>query len=341
MKPGGAKKRNGHRPRLAFVGLGWIGVHRLNTIATSDAVEIAALYDEQPGACEAASQIAPSAAIISSYDEILEDSIDGVVIATPNAFHVTQTVAALRAGISVFCQKPLGCNVPEVWQAVSAAKESNCLLGVDFSYRFIPGMQQIRKLVQGGELGQIFSVDLKFHNGYGPDKKWFYERAASGGGCVLDLGIHLIDLALWTLNFPRIADVTSALFHQGNTLRQPYEEVEDYAVARMRTVDDVVMNLTCSWNLHVGADAEIEVCFYGTEGAASLRNINGSFFDFAAERYQRSQRELLYETGSDGNWAGLAALDWCERLAHGEKFTEHTEEFLSSAAVIDRIYARN
>jgi predicted dehydrogenase len=336
-----AKKRNGQRPRLAFVGLGWIGVNRLNTIAASDAVEIAALYDEERKASEKASEFAPNATIISSYDEILEDSIDGVVIATPNAFHVTQTVAALRAGISVFCQKPLGCNVPEVWQAVSAARESNRLLGVDFSYRFIPGMQQIRKLVQDGELGKIFSVDLKFHNGYGPDKKWFYERSASGGGCVLDLGIHLIDLGLWSLDFPRVADVTSELFYQGKPIKQPCDEVEDYAVARMRTVDGVILNLTCSWNLHVGADAEIEVCFYGTEGAAVLRNLNGSFHDFTAERYQRSQRELLYETGAGGNWGGLAALDWCQRLAQGEKFGDDTEEFLSSAAVIDRIYARN
>lgn len=341
MKAPAVKKRNGHRPRLAFVGLGWIGVNRLNTIATSDAVEVAALYDEQRNAAEAARQIAPNATIISSYDEILEDSIDGVVIATPNAFHVTQTVAALRAGISVFCQKPLGCNVPEVWQAVSAARESNCLLGVDFSYRFIPGMQQVRRLVQSGELGKIFSVDLKFHNGYGPDKKWFYERAASGGGCVLDLGIHLIDLALWTLGFPRIAAVTSALFCQGERIQQPCDQVEDYAVAHMRTVDDVAVNLTCSWNLNIGADAEIEACFYGTEGAACLRNIDGSFYDFAAERYHRSERQLIYESGSDRTWGGLAALDWCERLAQGEKFSANTEEFLNSAAIIDRIYARN
>lgn len=341
MKSRTAKKQNGRRPRLAFVGLGWIGVHRLNTIATSDSVEIAALYDEQRNAAEAASQIAPNATIISSYNEILEDSIDGVVIATPNAFHVTQTVAALRAGISVFCQKPLGCNVPEVWQAVSAARESNCLLGVDLSYRFIPGMQHVRRLVQSGELGKVFSVDLKFHNGYGPDKKWFYQRAASGGGCVLDLGIHLIDLALWTLHFPRIADVTSALFCQGEPIKQPCEQVEDYAVARMRTVDDVVVNLTCSWNLNIGADAEIEVRFYGTEGAASLRNVNGSFYDFVAERYQRSHRQVIYESGSDRKWGGMAALDWCERLAQGEKFSADTEQFLSSAAVIDRIYARN
>jgi predicted dehydrogenase len=333
------------KPRIAFVGLGWIGVHRLKTITASDAVEIAALYDERKDASEAARRLVPQASIISTYDEILEDSIDGVVIATPNALHVPQTVAALRAGISVFCQKPLGCNVLEVCQAVSAARENNCLLGVDFSYRFIPGMRQIRKLVRSGSLGKIFSVELKFHNGYGPDKQWFYERAASGGGCVLDLGIHLIDLALWTLDFPRVANVTSALFKQGEPIKQPYEEVEDYAVARMQTVDGVVLNLTCSWNLHVGADAEIEVCFYGMEGAACLRNVNGSFYNFVAERYQRSQREQLYESDSNGEWTGewggLAALDWCRRLASGEGFSPKTEEFLSSAAVIDRIYARN
>lgn len=333
------------KPRIAFVGLGWIGVHRLKTITTSDAVEIAALYDERKDASEAASRLVPQASVISSYDEILEDSIDGVVIATPNALHVPQTVAALRAGISVFCQKPLGCNVLEVYQAVSAARESDCLLGVDFSYRFIPGMRQVRKLVRSGALGKIFSVELKFHNGYGPDKQWFYERAASGGGCVLDLGIHLIDLALWTLGFPRVADVTSALFKHGEPLKQPCEEVEDYAVARMQTVDGVVLNLTCSWKLHAGADAEIEVCFYGTEGAAALRNVNGSFYNFVAERYRRSQREQLYESNSNGErggeWGGLAALDWCRRLARGEGFSSHTEEFLSSAAVIDRIYARN
>lgn len=332
------------KPRIAFVGLGWIGVHRLKTITTSDAVEIAALYDERRDACEAARRLAPNASVISSYDEILEDSIDGVVIATPNALHVPQTVAALRAGISVFCQKPLGCNVLEVCQAVSAARESDCLLGVDFSYRFIPGMQQIRNLVQGGTLGKIFSVDLKFHNGYGPDKQWFYERAASGGGCVLDLGIHLIDLALWALEFPRVAEVTSALFKQGEPIERPCEEVEDYAVARMKTVDGVVLNLACSWNLHVGADAEIEISFYGTEGAASLRNVNGSFYNFVAEKYQRAQKERLYESANGEwteEWGGLAALDWCNRLAQGEGFNSNTEEFLNSAAVIDRIYARN
>lgn len=329
------------KPRIAFVGLGWIGVHRLNAIATSDAVEIAALYDERRNALEAASRIAPNATVISSYNEILEDSIDGVVIATPNAFHLPQTVAALRAGISVFCQKPLGCNVLEVYQAVSAARESDCLLGVDLSYRFIPGMEQIRKLVQSGSLGKIFAVDLKFHNGYGPDKQWFYERAASGGGCVLDLGIHLIDLGLWTLDFPRVADVTSGLFSQGKPLTRPCEEVEDYAVARMHTVDGVVLNLTCSWNLNVGAEAEIEVRFYGTDGTAALRNVNGSFYNFVAEKYQRLRRERLYDSRSDGEWGGLAALDWCRRLALGEGFSASTEEFLNSAAVIDRIYARN
>src|SRR3954469_17400806 len=86
----GHKKPNGKRPRIAFVGLGWIGLKRLQAIATTEDVEIAALLDERPSATEAAARIAPGASVISSYDDILGDSIDGVVIATPNALHVSQ-----------------------------------------------------------------------------------------------------------------------------------------------------------------------------------------------------------------------------------------------------------
>ena len=83
---------------------------------------------------------------------------------------------------------------------------------MDLSYRHTTGMQRIRELIRAGELGHVYAVDLVFHNAYGPDKPWFYDVALSGGGCVIDLGIHLVDLALWTLGFPRVRGVASRLF---------------------------------------------------------------------------------------------------------------------------------
>jgi len=332
------KRRVGQKPRVAFLGLGWIGLNRLKALAESDTVDIVALSDQQPSAIEVAAQFAPNA-INATFDDLLNDSIEGIVIATPNACHSVQTVAALKRGIAVFCQNPLGRNVPETWQAINAARESDCLLKVDLSYRFIPGMQQIRELAQTGALGKIFAVDLQFHNGYGPDKSWFYDHAISGGGCVLDLGIHLIDLGLWTLDFPRITNVSSALFSKGVAIKKPCAEVEDYAVAQMQTDDGTVLNLACSWNLSIGADAMIKIALFGTKGSAVLRNVQGSFFEFVAEHNCGTQCETIYSSTGDWQWGPLAALEWCQQLAKQNRFQSDTETLVNSAAIIDRIYA--
>ena len=95
-------------------------------------------------------------------------------------------------------------------------------------------MQLIREHLRDGAIGTVFAVDLIFHNAYGPDKPWYYDLAQSGpGGCVLDLGIHLVDLALWALEYPEVARVTSRLYAGGIALAGRRGLVEDYAVARV------------------------------------------------------------------------------------------------------------
>ena len=175
-------------------------------------------------------------------------------------------------------------------------------------------MQQIRTLIHSGELGEIFAVDLVFHNAYGPDKPWFYDPSQSGGGCLIDLGIHLVDAAVWVLRQP-IAEARGQLFHKGRRIERRGEFCEDYATARLELAGGAVVNLACSWNLHAGQDAIIEASFYGTGGGASMRNVNGSFFDLKAERFSRTSREVLAEPPD--NWGGRAAVEWAKRLAAG------------------------
>ena len=186
--------------RLGFLGVGWIGRHRMQALLATGAVEATVIADAVPEAIAEAQALAPAAEIASGLDGLLEADLDGVVIATPSALHAAQAVQALERGVAVFCQKPLGRDAAEVRRVVAAARAADRLLGVDLSYRHTAGMQRIRELLQGGELGRVFAVDLTFHNAYGPDKPWFYDRALSGGGCVIDLGIHLVDLALWMLD---------------------------------------------------------------------------------------------------------------------------------------------
>jgi predicted dehydrogenase len=200
------------------------------------------------------------------------------------------------------------------------------------------GDEAVRELVAGGELGRIYAVDLVFHNAYGPDKPWFFDPAMAGGGCVMDLGVHLVDLALWTLGFPRIAGVSSRLLAGGEPLEDPSRRVEDYAVARLDLETGAVVTLACSWCLPAGRDARIEASFYGTTGGVRLHNVGGSFHDFASERFAGTARRVLAEPPDD--WGGRAILAWVSRLERGEGFDPASERLVDVSAALDAIYGR-
>lgn len=301
------------RPRLGFLGVGWIGRNRLEALAASGAAEITAIADP---AVEGA---------LDSLDDLLDTGVDGIVIATPSALHAEQAVVALERGVAVFCQKPLGRTEDEARAVVDAARDADLLLGVDLSYRCVEGMRRIRDLVRAGGLGEVFSADLAFHNAYGPDKPWFYDPELSGGGCVIDLGIHLVDLALWTLDLDGFERVDSRLVGA---------PVEHHAVMQLDHV-----RIACSWNLHAGRDAVIEAHFHGSEGGASLRNVGGSFYDFRAERYRGRETEILAEPPDE--WGGRAIVEWARRIAAGDGFDPEAERYLTVARTIDRIYGRS
>ena len=329
------------KPRLGFVGLGWIGRNRLQSLVQADIAEISAVHDLHMDAARQAQKLSPDAVFFSSFDELLRHDLDGVVIATPNRFHAEQAIEALEQGIAVFCQKPLGRNAFETRRIVDAARNADCLLGVDLSYSAIPAMETVSNLVESGALGKIFAVNAKFLNGYGPDKPWFYDYVLSGGGCVLDLGSHLLDLALRPLGFPAISRVESSLFAGGELLKKGAREIEDYAAATIETADNTVINLSCCWKLNIGREADIEIAFYGTQGGAALRNVGGSFYDFAAERFSGTHTETLRDpVDSNWQWGGLATLDWVKRLAAEERFDPAAERFVAVAEIIDSIYGR-
>jgi len=327
------------KPRLGFLGVGWIGRNRMEAIARDGSAEIAAIADAHADACEAAAALAPDAARLNSLDALLDRELDGLVIATPSALHAQQAEAALARGLAVFCQKPLARTAAETRGVIDAARRADRLLGVDLSYRRTAGMQRIRELVSGGEIGDVYAIDLVFHNAYGPDKPWFRDPVLSGGGCVIDLGIHMIDLALWTLDFPRVASVSSRLHAGGRRLASPSASaVEDHAVAQIDLAGGAVVRLACSWNLPAGRDAVIEASFHGTRGGAAFRNVNGSFYDFVAERFDATRTTPLASPPDD--WGGRAAVHWAHALAEGGAFDPEIGRLEEVAAVLDAIYER-
>ena len=325
------------RPRVGFLGTGWIGRHRMQAIVAGGAVEAVAVADPDPECAAQAANLAPGAAVLPSLEALLDHGLDGLVIATPSALHAEQAIAALNRGIAVFCQKPLGRNEGEARSVIEAARRADRLLAVDLSYRRTAAVEAIAGPIRSGELGEIFAVDLAFHNAYGPDKPWFYDRTLSGGGCVIDLGVHLVDLALWLLDFPAVERVQSRLFAGGQRLSASSSEVEDYALATLDLAGGTAVRLACSWHLHAGRDAAIEADFHGTQGSVSIRNVGGSFYDFEAHRHRGTSTERLAAPPDD--WGGRAAAAWAERLAQDPSFDPDALQLAKVSAVLDRIYA--
>ncbi len=201
--------------RLGFLGTGWIGRNRMEAMLATGELVAAAICDPSPEMAEQAKAMAPLALEADSLEAMLALELDGVVIATPSAMHAEQCIEAFEAGAAVFCQKPLGRTAAEVEAVLDAARRADRLLGVDLSYRHTAAMQAIRDRIRAGELGKVFAADLTFHNAYGPQSGWFWDPALSGGGCLIDLGVHLVDLALWMFDFPEVSEARATLLRDG------------------------------------------------------------------------------------------------------------------------------
>jgi len=329
--------RPDRRPRLGFLGLGWIGRSRLEALVPSGCADVVALADPCPEMRAAASALAPEAALAADLDGLLGEDLDGVVIATPSAQHAVQAIATLQSGLAVFCQKPLGRSAVEVAEVVAAARQADRLLRVDFSYRHVAAMQRLREVIATGGIGDVFAVDLVFHNAYGPDKPWFYDASLSGGGCLMDLGVHLVDALLWVLGLEGARVTGGTLFGGGRRLRDRASGVEDFASARLSIASGAEASLACSWKLHAGQDAVISATFHGTTGGLRFQNVSGSFYDFALDHHRGTASERLVDPPDD--WGGRALVTWARDLGRCRSYEPAAEEIAAVAKVVDEIYA--
>jgi predicted dehydrogenase len=313
----------------------------MRAVAENGASEIVAVSDQNTDAAQNALQQiihqTPTAQP-KTFDALIDSELDGVVIATPNAEHPSQTRAALEAGCAVFCQKPLALSYPEALSLVETARRADRLLAVDYSYRHVAGVPEMKRLLNSSELGEIYAIDLIFHNAYGPDKPWFYDVKQAGGGCVIDLGIHLIDLLLWTLAYPRIDAISSTLYRGGSLLQGVPTEPEDYASAEIHLATGAIARLACSWRLPAGCDAVIEASFYGTHGAVRLRNVQGSFYDFQVDHCERTQCKALGAPSTD--WGGVAIRNWARQVGTRRGFDPSIQRDIEVHRIIDAIYRR-
>lgn len=322
-------------PRIGFAGLGWIGLKRLQPLVHSGWDGDLVFFDPDPQAVAHTKSAFPKAKNVASFEELLNHPLDGVVIASPSALHASQTEAALRKGFSVFCQKPLGKKSDETAKLVSLADEQNLSLEVDYSYRLTEGIQQIKSTLERKQIGDIYAVEAVFHNAYGPDKPWYYNRSLSGGGCLMDLGSHLVDMLTYLFDTGEIYVKFANLLSKGRQITDE-DTVEDFAEAQLMTASNISIRLACSWKHAVGKDAAISLKINGTKGGLEFQNINGSFYDFKAEKYDQNKTETLFS--DQDAWEGRTLCRWVDNIQQGRGFDPESYGLVKSAEILEEIY---
>ena len=219
------------------------------------------------------------------YDLIADPDIDVVDVCTPNAYHTPLTVAALEAGKHVLCEKPLALTVDEVRRMIAARDKSGKLLMTGQHFRFTGAARALKEQIDAGRLGEVYHGRAWWlRRGQVPARPGFLQKKHSGGGPCIDLGVHVLDLALHFMGQPKPVTVTGTsvrklmdkegAFTLWGRERLPTEviDVEDFAAALVRFENGASLVLETSWMLHHtaedGSDEETKVWLYGTDGGA-------------------------------------------------------------------------
>ncbi len=264
--------------RTGFAGVGHLGRALLEAAARVTEIAPVAIQDPDAARLQEIAAQYPDLATFTDYEAMIETArLEAVVISTPTYLHATQGRLGLGRRILALVQKPIARNGAEADALLDTAAESSARLFVDYSYRYTPAAQAARAVIEAGRLGTLRSVHARFHNIWGPPSGWFFDRDRAGGGALMDLGVHMIDLPLYLLGVPA-AGITAAHLWRGGG--PPGTEVEDFATLT-GTIAGAPFHCEVSWQVPL-PQAEISLTLYGTEGTLAWHNTDGSFFDFAA-----------------------------------------------------------
>jgi predicted dehydrogenase len=250
--------------------------------------------DEKPGyevtavvdAYESARQAAQDEFGLQTFETVEDllgaDVVDAVYVATPNKFHATPTIACLKAGVHVICEKPIGKSAEEGEAMIAASEESGAKLTINLSFRATPEAVALKRIAEAGELGEVYFARTGWVRNRGiPGRGWFGDLELAGGGPLIDLGVHRIDLALWLMGHPKVVSVTGQTYSKlGKRLREKQGldfTVEDLAAGFIRLENGATVEVTCSWALNSEWREDMYTYLYGTEAGAAHRHVGGTY----------------------------------------------------------------
>lgn len=275
--------------KIGFIGCGGIAFAKhFPGIAQEDDVELAAFCDIiKDRAVRAAKEWGTEGAkTYTDYRELLQDSsLDAVHVLTPNVAHSEITIAALKAGKHVLCEKPMSVTAEDAERILQARDKSGKLLTIGYQYRHFHENQIMKKAIDDGFVGDIYYAEASFMRTRGvPNGGSFTSKEKNGGGPLIDLATHALDLTLWMMDNYEPEYVTGIAFEKLGRLLPPHLQgqvrrngtpdpwdnenygVEDSAMGFVKMKNGAVIYLKSSWILNAPASDKAEVLLCGTKG---------------------------------------------------------------------------
>ncbi|WP_135556820.1 Gfo/Idh/MocA family protein [Paenibacillus cymbidii] len=310
-----ATRGSGGAIRLGIIGAGNIGHAHMSAFKQLPGVELALVTDMNRHLAERRKLEHQIGTVADSAEAIIGDpSIDAVVIAVPNLSHAPLAIQALRAGKHVLLEKPMAIDTASAKDIVRVERESGRVLLVGHQMRWEWVAQAIKAQADKQAFGRIYHVKAgwlrrKGIPGWGT---WFTQKAQSGGGPLIDIGVHMLDLSLHLMGGPRPVAVYGSVYAELGPQRRGIGtwgtpdwngrfDVEDMAAALIRMDDGSMLSLEASWAVHLDTDSAPFVHLLGTEGGAAYRGSRGKLL---TERFDR-EVELELATPADDEGSRL------------------------------------
>ena len=329
-----------------------------------DLNEIVAFCDIIPERAEkaCAEYGAEGAKVYEDYHDLLADpEVEVVHICTPNVSHSEIAIAAFEAKKHVYCEKPMSHSPAEALKMVEAWKKSGMQFTVGYQNRFRPEVQNLHAACQAGDLGDIYYGKAHAVRRRGvPTWGVFMDKAKQGGGPLIDIGTHALDITLWCMDNYEVDRVTGSVFHKLGGLQQATEgnlfgpwdpetyEVEDSAMGFIKMKNGAAISLEASWALNMLESREASTTLCGTLSGAEIHS--GMSYSKNELIYNRGRNgQLMEETispvggvayfgGGGGEEGTIDCRQWLEALKNGTQPLVKPEEALVVTQILDAIY---
>lgn len=330
--------------KIGVIGLGMGSFHIQGYKKHSRARVVAVADPDAARRAKAAEEHGIKGLYESAEAMLAKEKLDIVSVATPNKFHAPLTIAALQAGAHVQCEKPMAMNAAEAREMLAAAHKADRRLMINFSYRFSEQSQALRRLVDSGILGEVYFARTVWHRrrglpGFGG---WFGTKSLAGGGPLIDLGVHRLDLALWLMGYPKPTWVLGSTYDPIARARAIAEkrtyDVEDLAVGLVKFENGATLEVEASWAANIKERELMETRLLGTKAGLIQRN-RGEGYEFEAEVYtERDGCQYDMALHPPAPPAPNPQYHFVDSIVEGKPHLATGEEGLTVMELLDAIY---